>query len=94
MSGKCMCGDPCCPSCGDPDLGKLENLTDQFYEIIKDQPVAVAEACVINTKHFIESLREFSPLLIREVSDSISDATSRAKAELTEHAKELELEDN
>ena len=92
MTSPCLCGDPACPSCGgSQDIAKLESLTDEFYNIIKEQPVHLAEACVLNTKHFLASLVEVSPLIIAEVRSSIADAASIARDQLDQKAEELGL---
>ena len=32
MSGPCLCGDPYCPSCGDPGAAKWEDFTIEAQE--------------------------------------------------------------
>ena len=95
MTGPCLCGDPGCINCGgDPSLAKLEAITDEFYDLIKKESVATAQAALINTKHFIASFKEFSPIIVLEVRESIAELARDEKEKLTKHAKELELEED
>lgn len=41
MIGPCMCGDPYCPSCGDPGLAKfeafIEELSEEMSKLTEDE---------------------------------------------------------
>ena len=38
-TGPCLCGDPYCPSCGDPSLGVLEDAEQRLYEALNELKV-------------------------------------------------------
>ena len=34
---RCMCGDPYCPSCGDPGLARQEAAADELIGLVMDE---------------------------------------------------------
>lgn len=43
MTGPCLCGDPYCPSCGDPGLAEKEAAHEAFAERLWNTDLAAGE---------------------------------------------------
>ena len=53
MKGPCLCGDPYCPSCGNPEQQKFYDYLDEFVE-------EVLSKCSMET---LELLKTIIPIL-------------------------------
>lgn len=60
---QCMCGDPYCGSCGNPDLARWEEWCDRFYDILESLGLSEEEA------EYVESV---VPVLINAHRDAQS----------------------
>lgn len=62
--GPCLCGDPYCPSCGDPYLAEIENAEEQMMKAFSDAKFSVEEyglACrvaITAVNEFREALKK------------------------------------
>lgn len=43
MIGPCLCGDPCCPSCGDPGACEMEAAYETFWDILEENEISPEE---------------------------------------------------
>lgn len=87
MSGPCLCGDPYCPSCGDPSLAKLEGAIEKLCDKLYEMQIDEYELQIFQDVGFkaIESFREV-------VKDAISERTGNDDqyiAQLEEQVREL-----
>lgn len=94
FQGPCMCGDPYCPHCGDPSLAQLEDLCDEFLELIRNISVDEAKAVMINARVFVESLKLISPLLASGIVQNIGEVAAQAHENLRKEAESLGLDDD
>lgn len=63
MTGPCMCGDPYCPSCGDPGAAAWEDAMDAFSEWAEKEGLDLSE---------LETLKAFLPI-VRQVQKTAYD---------------------
>lgn len=79
--GPCLCGDPYCPSCGNPGLAKLEAIQDDFmeklnklglaeeeYQLFFDVGEAAVKAARLVTKKVMDDYKE-NQLLDKQFED-------------------------
>lgn len=60
--GPCLCGDPYCPSCGDPELGRIEAAEEAMMKALSDQKFTVEEY-EFATRVAIQSVEAFREAL-------------------------------
>ena len=58
MTGPCMCGDPYCPSCGDPQAAAVEAFIDALYEKVQDFNEDEAAVFVAAGEAAVKAMRE------------------------------------
>jgi len=71
MSGPCLCGDPYCGSCGNPEMAKYEDWCDSFMEMIDNEQL---------DEHECLFLQELIPEIIsklRIVSKAVTDTIQK-----------------
>lgn len=49
MKGPCLCGDPYCPSCGNPGLAEKEEMEERFLETLDKYNLSKVEYEVVLT---------------------------------------------
>jgi hypothetical protein len=70
----------------------IDEIVENFEEIVEKLSPAEREAVLINTTHFILSLKEFTPVLIEGVSESLREMAESIEAAIEEEPEEdLEL---
>jgi len=45
--GPCLCGDPYCPRCGDPERGKCEEAFDDLLDALMEKELTVPEIMMV-----------------------------------------------
>jgi len=48
MTGPCLCGDPYCPRCGNPERAAAEEAEEKLLDELGDLDMAVCEVCSID----------------------------------------------
>ena len=43
MKGPCLCGDPCCPHCGNPEAEKLEEAIEGMLDTFNENQLSAGE---------------------------------------------------
>jgi len=68
MTGPCLCGDPYCPSCGDPAAAALEEKIEQIMEQASEliQHPGEADVFFAAGKAAVEAARQYADEAVRE----------------------------
>lgn len=77
--GPCLCGDPYCPSCGDPSLAVHEEAAEQLFEALKDAPI-----------WYVHFLTAVTPVFLEAMEKAISDEVSERRFEDGQYIDHLE----
>ena len=77
--GPCLCGDPYCPSCGDPSLAVYEEATEQLFEALRDAPL-----------WFVHFLTAVSPALLESMEKATADEVAERRYEDGQYIEHLE----
>jgi hypothetical protein len=70
-AGPCLCGDPYCPSCGDPSLARWEDAIDSLVTLLETE-LGV-------TEDEFAFLMEVIPVLVTEVRSVAKKAVEDAR---------------
>jgi len=84
MIGPCMCGDPYCPSCGDPGLAKYEQacddllaeleaaeLTPEEFEVFKTVGLAAVDAHRAGVKAVVSEVQAEHAMYVEHLKSQI-----------------------
>ena len=66
----------------------ISEIVDRFEDIIEKLPPAEREAVLINTEHFVLSLKELTPVLVEGVADSLREMAERLGTAIQEEPEE------
>jgi hypothetical protein len=67
---------------------EIDEIVEQFEEIVENLSPAERNAVLINTRHFVLSLKEFTPVLIEGVSESLREMSERLGTAIEEELDE------
>jgi len=82
MVGPCLCGDPYCPSCGDPSAAEFEEWIERFTDKLIEAKIDIFEAKFIENSVFV---------LLKVYRDNIKDIIAEARQgdlEYIDHLKD------
>ena len=75
MPSPCLCGDPYCPWCGNPELAQFEEWMDKHCELLESLDLSKSDCVFIDSilPELIKSFRTGSESLVKEaVSDYLN----------------------